>query len=1064
MCYWSRASAYGKERGISDCGHGRASIAESTRWSQVARQAVMALILLILAGQMIDYTAKVSLLVLLGLGPGYRVSFVVLSTIHIASNLHSAFAYSRQLGVVSRRATPVIALLLGVATPLLQVAHCCDALAAWWKSQELWVGRPRGRTLLDMVFEGLAFIVVAFRLIQEEGVEPPSGVSASHFAVILAVAYASSLVMVAMGFVFWDSALSLQLSKELYKRPRGVEQIAGVGNIQGIRSLWRFVFQLSFRGSEVAGRVALLTWSSLLLGTGPVAAYSAMCFIGNIVILVLSASERETFENSWRATTIVSAPLLFADLPQFVDSPKHLSAAQAAAQLLCACRAVEFALALGVVVAGVLLEKHVDILSPSSQTAGTGLPPIVEGGAVLIISAWRILCQKKSIQWWLCCLLAHYVCLAACHCQSTPMLRPGSSSPPPVAVSVSVTASPATLVRSPLPLRGPGVAGVVAAGGSCGPASPLGAAGFTVLGLRHSGTTTPSARMSPSSSSAMLSSAAAAPMPRMAVAPVSEEKDFWPAACGLATLLLATSCDCAPPVWPSSGCQSGWPKFGGRLPVMEDFDTVRLIGYGEFGKVFLVRHRATFEQFAMKRLSREFYSRRRMTDKARREIETLRTVGPHPFVVQLVCVVETVREWAVVMEYCPRGDLQQFLLAEGSPGLPLDQTMRLAAEICCALEHLHTNGVVFRDLKLENVVLDSSGHAKITDFGLAKQHAGGRDAIAEATLAGGIYSSFTRTFCGSYGYAAPEVNPRRQVHGFAADLYSFGVLLLMLLMGGKVYHDGSREPPCERRLPPETPEDLRAILGALTFDFYWASHHLLKAARATHRVEVNINGAVSIASRGPLGVRRQPRPRRPPTSPRELDPEGRWAPQSNQPHRFPHSAVVDCESVRRRWDLGIDLVRCLTEEMPERRGTVANIKQHPFFVEWIPNWWMIYPKKWLVQRLEEQLRRRFDGGSSTYPKEGIAYRLERLHISDLAMLQDNESAQANFLDGQLQETSRTLSPFMLSALGATPGHQAVWHTAPSLSPMTPMTMATTPVHGAGSPGSPRHSWASHYTP
>merc|ERR1719414_1475554 len=89
-----------------------------------------------------------------------------------------------------------------------------------------------------------------------------------------------------------------------------------------------------------------------------------------------------------------------------------------------------------------------------------------------------------------------------------------------------------------------------------------------------------------------------------------------------------------------------------------------------------------------------------------------------------------------------------------------------------------------------------------------------------------------------------------------------------MLTGGEVYHD-MREPPRERRLPPETPSDLRVILGHLSFDFYWACHHFLQPARAAYRVEVNLNGAIVLVSRGgPRGVRRQARPRRPPNSPR----------------------------------------------------------------------------------------------------------------------------------------------------------------------------------------------------
>jgi len=443
----------------------------------------------------------------------------------------------------------------------------------------------------------------------------------------------------------------------------------------------------------------------------------------------------------------------------------------------------------------------------------------------------------------------------------------------------------------------------------------------------------------------------------------------------------------------------------------------------------------------MKRLSKEFYARRRMTDKAIREIATLHLACQHPFVVKLVHTIENAREWAMVMEYCPHGDLQQHLLAEGFPGFTLARTLRISAEVALALEHLHARGIVFRDLKLENIVLDQDGHAKLADFGLAKQHQGGQDAVAEAEAAGGSYASFTKTFCGSYGYAAPEVNPKRQVHGFAADMYSFGVLLLMMLMGGEVYHD-TRQSPWERRLPPEKPSDLREILKNLSFEFYWASHHFLQPTRAAHRCEVNLNGAVVLVSRGPQGTRRQARPHRPPNSPRSSSPDLPEPPDpmapASQPKCFPMLACTSCEAARRHWDLALDLVRILTNEHPEHRGTVATLKHHAFFAEEIWDWRTVYPKNWLLERVKVALSRRI----GTLP-EYTVQRLQRLSVEDLMLLHDDPPS----LDVEL-----------LEEVGQDPPSRATTSEAPRVRGRGGGSGPATP-RGSGSGGPSPHSAA-----
>jgi len=381
----------------------------------------------------------------------------------------------------------------------------------------------------------------------------------------------------------------------------------------------------------------------------------------------------------------------------------------------------------------------------------------------------------------------------------------------------------------------------------------------------------------------------------------------------------------------------------------EDFEIGRPVGSGEFGKVFQVMHRSTQEVFAMKRLSKVQYASKGMMEKALREIAVLRAAGGHPFVVRLVHALENSSEWALVMELCPGGDLQQLLLKEGCPGLQLDRTRKLTAEVALALEHLHSRRIVFRDLKLENVVVSAEGHAKLVDFGLAKQ----QDIITEDE---DNYAAFTKTFCGSYGYAAPEVNPRREVHGCSADMYSFGVLLFMLLIGGEVVH--LREAPWERRVPPETPQDLRAVVDRLGFDFYWAAQHVLKPSGSSHRLEVDLSGQVVVTSRGggPQGIRRQKRPPRPPATPSSPTMPATMSDLAymedideasfSRPQGFPDPEYDEDEEASefRQWTSALDLIQILTDEQPHARGTASRLRDHPFYAEKITNWQLVFPQ------------------------------------------------------------------------------------------------------------------------
>lgn len=128
------------------------------------------------------------------------------------------------------------------------------------------------------------------------------------------------------------------------------------------------------------------------------------------------------------------------------------------------------------------------------------------------------------------------------------------------------------------------------------------------------------------------------------------------------------------------------------------------------------------------------------------------------------------------MDYCPGGDLGELLQKEKCMSESL--VMMYLAEIVLALEDLHKRDIIFRDLKPDNIVLDSEGHVKLTDFGLSK----------EGVL---DHSTGARSFCGSVAYLAPEML-KRSGHGKAVDWYLLGVVMYELLVGMPPYYANNR--------------------------------------------------------------------------------------------------------------------------------------------------------------------------------------------------------------------------------------------------------------------------------
>ncbi|XP_039199483.1 ribosomal protein S6 kinase alpha-2 isoform X2 [Crotalus tigris] len=207
------------------------------------------------------------------------------------------------------------------------------------------------------------------------------------------------------------------------------------------------------------------------------------------------------------------------------------------------------------------------------------------------------------------------------------------------------------------------------------------------------------------------------------------------------------------------------------------FELLKVLGQGSYGKVFLVRKikgSDTGQLYAMKVLKKATLKvRDRVRSKMERDI--LAEVN-HPFIVKLHYAFQTEGKLYLILDFLRGGDLFTRLSKEVM--FTEEDVKFYLAELALALDHLHGLGIIYRDLKPENILLDEEGHIKITDFGLSKE------AIDHDKRA---YS-----FCGTIEYMAPEVVNRRG-HTQSADWWSFGVLMFEMLTGSLPFQGKDRK-------------------------------------------------------------------------------------------------------------------------------------------------------------------------------------------------------------------------------------------------------------------------------
>ncbi|MBW0495188.1 hypothetical protein O181_034903 [Austropuccinia psidii MF-1] len=204
---------------------------------------------------------------------------------------------------------------------------------------------------------------------------------------------------------------------------------------------------------------------------------------------------------------------------------------------------------------------------------------------------------------------------------------------------------------------------------------------------------------------------------------------------------------------------------------IDSFDLLQVIGKGSFGKVMQVRKKDTGRIYAMKTIRKAHIVSRSEVTHTLAERTVLGQVN-NPFIVPLKFSFQNAEKLYLVLSCINGGELFHHLQKEGR--FSEERSRLYAAELLCALEHLHAYDVIYRDLKPENILLDYTGHIALCDFGLCKLNMGECEK--------------TNTFCGTPEYLSPELL-LGQGYSKTVDWWTLGVLIYEMLSGLPPYYD-----------------------------------------------------------------------------------------------------------------------------------------------------------------------------------------------------------------------------------------------------------------------------------
>lgn len=236
---------------------------------------------------------------------------------------------------------------------------------------------------------------------------------------------------------------------------------------------------------------------------------------------------------------------------------------------------------------------------------------------------------------------------------------------------------------------------------------------------------------------------------------------------------------------------------------IEDFELLKTLGKGTFGKVILGREKRNGNLYAIKILKKEVIVAKDEVEHTMTENRVLQKTK-HPFLTFMKYSFEDKDRFYFVMEFACGGEL--FFHLQKVKTFSEDRTRFYGAEIVSALQYLHENDIVYRDIKLENLLLDKDGHVRIADFGLCKEDIS--------------FGDKTKTFCGTPEYLAPEVLDDND-YGRSVDWWGLGVVMYEMMCGRLPFFNKDHEKLFELiltssvRYPAKISDEAKSLLSGL---------------------------------------------------------------------------------------------------------------------------------------------------------------------------------------------------------------------------------------------------------
>ena len=207
--------------------------------------------------------------------------------------------------------------------------------------------------------------------------------------------------------------------------------------------------------------------------------------------------------------------------------------------------------------------------------------------------------------------------------------------------------------------------------------------------------------------------------------------------------------------------------------IVGNYKMEKTIGEGTFGKVKLAVHIPTGEQVAIKILEKSKIHDQEELERVEKEIKYLKMLN-HPNIIQIYEIIENSKNFYLVMEYAPGGELFNYIVKNEK--IDENESSYFFSQIIHGIEEIHKKKICHRDIKPENLLLTTNKIIKIIDFGLSNE-----------------YEKFLSTPCGSPCYASPEMIHGVKYNGLSVDLWASGIILYAMVCGYLPFDDKNNE-------------------------------------------------------------------------------------------------------------------------------------------------------------------------------------------------------------------------------------------------------------------------------